>query len=204
MKTVFVKMENCIGCRHCEIACVVEHTFGKNLLSLVNEESQSQPRIKVGMGIDFMTFPNRCRHCDPAPCKEICPTGAIFREEETGSVLVKESKCISCGMCAMVCSFSTINYYQNLPTGKPSAYKCDDCINRQKAGAEPACVEACKTGALYWGEINDIINNQKNNIVMKITKDQKGIRDEHIPANVAMYRNILENIAALGPIPSSK
>lgn len=204
MNTVFVKTENCVGCRHCEIACALEHAPDKNLLSLLHGASHSRPRIKVGLGIDFLTFPNRCRHCDPAPCKEICPTGAILREEETGSVLVNENKCISCGMCAMVCPFSVINYYSDLSSGKPPAYKCDDCINRQRKGAIPACVEACKTGALIWGEINDIINEQKGNVIMHITKDYKGIKDEQIPSNIASYKGLLEKIAALGPIPSSK
>lgn len=57
MNTVFVKTENCIGCRHCEIACALEHTPDKNLLSLLHGASHSRPRIKVGLGIDFMTSP---------------------------------------------------------------------------------------------------------------------------------------------------
>lgn len=97
-----------------------------------------------------------------------------------------------------------INYYSDLSSGKPPAYKCDDCINRQRAGENPACVEACKTGALVWGEINEIINKQKSNFIMHITKDYNGIKDEQMPANIASYRSILEKIASLGPIPSSK
>ncbi|MBW2010744.1 MAG: 4Fe-4S dicluster domain-containing protein, partial [Deltaproteobacteria bacterium] len=114
MKTVFVDVEKCVGCRHCEIACAIEHSQKKDLMSVLQDTPQPQPRIKVGLGIDFMTFPNRCRHCDPAPCRQICPTGAIYRDEESGSVLVKEDECISCGMCAMVCPFSAITFHKTL------------------------------------------------------------------------------------------
>lgn len=203
MKTVFVDVEKCVGCRHCEIACAIEHSQKKDLMSVLQDTPQPQPRIKVGLGIDFMTFPNRCRHCDPAPCRQICPTGAIYRDEELGSVLVKEDECISCGMCAMICPFSVITFHKTLNRDKLVSYKCDDCIGRQKEGREPACVEACKTGALVFGEINEIIAKSKQDIVTKITKDIKGIVPSELPENIRMFQSIREKIAQLGPMASS-
>ena len=203
MKTVFVDVARCIGCRHCETACALEHSSNKDLMSVLNDNPQPQPRIKVGLGIDFLTFPNRCRHCDPAPCMQICPTGAIYRNAEYGSVLVNEEKCISCGMCAMVCPFSTISFYSTPQTGKPVSHKCDDCIDRQNKNIRPACVEACKTGALRFGESNTVISRAKQEIVMKITGDIKGLPSAGEPENISMFKNIKEKIAALGPLPSS-
>jgi carbon-monoxide dehydrogenase iron sulfur subunit len=37
------------------------------------------------------------------------------------------------------------------------ALKCDGCIERTTAGRLPACVEACKTGGLVYGELNELI-----------------------------------------------
>jgi anaerobic carbon-monoxide dehydrogenase iron sulfur subunit len=203
MKTVLVNVEKCVGCRHCEIACAKEHSKNKDLLSILNDDPQPQPRISVGLGIDFMKFPNRCRHCDPAPCHQICPTGAIYKDDEFGSVLVKETSCISCGMCAMVCPFSAITFHRTPATNTFVSYKCDDCIDRQKDGKEPACVEACKAGALVFGDINEIISGLKKDVVMEITKDIKGIEPSEVPANIRMFQSIKEKIAQLGPMPSS-
>ena len=98
----------------------------------MNDDPQPQPRIRVGLGIDFMKFPNRCRHCDPAPCQQVCPTGAIYKDELLGSVIVNEARCISCGMCAMVCPFNAIAFYRTPVSEKAVSYKCDDCIERRK------------------------------------------------------------------------
>ncbi|MEA1968576.1 MAG: 4Fe-4S dicluster domain-containing protein [Thermodesulfobacteriota bacterium] len=203
MKTVFVNVEKCIGCRHCEIACAKEHSNNKDLLSILNDDPQPQPGISVGLGIDFMKFPNRCRHCDPAPCQQICPTGAIYRDEESGSVIVKETSCISCGMCAMVCPFSAITFHRTPAVNTLISYKCDDCIERRKDGREPACAEACKTGALIFGNINEIISSKKQDIVMEITKDIKGIEPSEVPENIRIFQSIKEKLAQLGPMPSS-
>ena len=204
MKTVFVNAEKCIGCRHCEIACAKEHSTHKDMLSILNDDPQPQPRIKVGLGIDFLKFPNRCRHCDPAPCQQVCPTGAIYKDETLGSVIVNEARCISCGMCAMVCPFNAIDFHRTPASEKAVSYKCDDCIERQKNGKEPACVEACKAGALVFGEVNDIIDGLKKDIVVEITKTIKGMEPSEVPANIRMFQDIKGKIAQLGPMPSSK
>ena len=114
MKTVFVNPERCIGCKQCEIACAVEHSQSKNLLQAVFETPKPYPRIHVAPGIYTTTsFPNKCRHCDPAPCQAVCPTGAISRESDLDIVVIDGDKCITCAMCAMVCPFDVIRYYES-------------------------------------------------------------------------------------------
>ena len=203
METVFINISLCIGCRHCEIACITEHSAKKDLSSVLNDEPRPFPRIKVGLGIDLLTFPNRCRHCDPAPCMQTCPTGAIFRDVDHGSVLIKEDKCISCGMCAMVCPFSAIIFHSTSEADNQISYKCDDCIDRRREEIIPACVDACKTDALLFGEINEIISKSKQDVVMKITSDIKGIKSFQEPGNIVIFKGIMEKIAGLGPLPSS-
>ena len=114
-----------------------------------------------GQGMEPTTaFPNRCRHCDPAPCQQVCPTGAITRDDPLGVVLVDPGRCIGCAMCAVVCPFDVITFHP-LAGGPgpqtPVAVKCDGCQARLERGQEPACVEACKVDALVFGEINDLV-----------------------------------------------
>ncbi|MGQ4833827.1 MAG: 4Fe-4S dicluster domain-containing protein [Candidatus Asgardarchaeia archaeon] len=47
------------------------------------------------MGI--IIFPDKCRHCNPAPCMQVCPTGAITRQSEFDTVIINEEKCIDSG-----------------------------------------------------------------------------------------------------------
>ena len=59
----------------------------------------------------------------------------------------------------MVCPFDVITFHE-LGDGMPSrvvAIKCDGCVERVDAGGSPACVEACKTDALVFGELNELI-----------------------------------------------
>jgi carbon-monoxide dehydrogenase iron sulfur subunit len=59
-------------------------------------------------------------------------------------VLIDKEECIGCKFCLTVCPFGVIDVTRD---GK-AVVKCDLCIERTKAGQEPACVQACPTGAL--------------------------------------------------------
>jgi carbon-monoxide dehydrogenase iron sulfur subunit len=160
MKTVFVNPERCIGCRQCEFACAVEHSRSHDPVQALYETPPPRKRIHVEPGPLYNTsFPNRCRHCDPAPCEQVCPTGAIYRDTELDLVLLEAGKCIACAMCAMVCAFDALTYHPVANGMGPHvvAIKCDGCVDRVRRGEEPACVEACKTSALVFGELNALV-----------------------------------------------
>lgn len=180
MKSVIIEPEKCIGCRHCSLACAVEHSKSKTLLGAIQETPMPRARIFVDLVVDQQTFPNRCRHCDPAPCLDACPSGAIFRDEETGSILIDQARCINCAMCAMACPFGVIRFFADTRmAGRTSvAIKCDNCVDRQNAKMTPACVNACKTGALTFKEINQAMH--ENHLV--------AIRQEKPPEEIRTWR----------------
>ncbi|RME90424.1 MAG: 4Fe-4S dicluster domain-containing protein [Anaerolineae bacterium] len=194
MKTVFVHPERCIGCRQCEAACAVAHSESKNLFLAVFESPAPKPRIHVEPGLTMNTsFPNKCRHCNPAPCMTACPTGAIYRPSDYPDiVLIEARKCIACGMCAMVCPFDVISYHASpaAPEKAAVALKCDHCIDRQRQGQIPACVETCKVEALQFGEINELVKASRTRYseFVSVAVGQVSTQIEAVPANVTAWR----------------
>ena len=195
MKTVFVHPERCIGCKQCEAACAVAHSQTKNLFLAVFESPAPKPRIHAEPGLMMNTaFPNKCRHCNPAPCMSVCPTSAMHRATDFAEiVLVDEQKCIACGMCAMVCPFDVITFHAS--AGAPGriviAIKCNHCIGRQRQGQIPACVEVCKAGALEFGEINELVKSARTRYseTVSVVVGQVSPQEAAIPANIEAWRN---------------
>ncbi len=209
MKTVKIRTERCVGCRHCELACSLEHSPRSKIHALFQDSPPLPARISVRTGIDLLNFPLRCQHCEPAPCRGVCPSGAIFRDRKTETVQVNEDDCISCGMCAMVCPYSAITF----PVGgretpaekeKAPAYKCDDCLDRRQQDEIPACAEACRTGALEFGEIDEMVSAERDELAVLLTADASGRKSDRRPENMEKYRELKQKMAELGPFPASR
>ena len=138
----------CIGCRTCEVACVVAHQAQQACASVSRDAFL--PRIRVLKGDTFSTAVT-CHHCEDAPCVSVCPTGASFRDEN-GIVQVDKSRCIGCDYCVAACPFHV--RYLNPQTG--IADKCNFCADtRLESGQSPACVSVCPTDALKFGRRDD-------------------------------------------------
>ena len=203
MKTVFVNPERCIGCKQCEIACAVEHSQSKDLYQAILEKPKPKSSIHAVPGLYLTTsFPNKCRHCDPAPCMSVCPTGAISRDAELDIVLIDGNKCITCAMSAMVCPFDVLAFYPSATVkfDKAVAIKCDHCIDRQRQGRIPACVETCKVGALVFGDINELVKNESLRLARTVSVAVGEMQPEmaRLPANVEAWRAVGKTISQTG------
>jgi len=170
MKQVVVHPEKCVGCMQCMTACATAHSVSLSLFSATQEKPLPKPRIHIGASLYGRGFPNRCRHCDPAPCLLACLPGAIYREPATATVLINPDLCINCASCAMACPFGVIRYHEDnwAPPGKIVAIKCDNCISRQAVGLVPACVEMCKSGALTFEPVAEAQKRKTREITQTI------------------------------------
>ena len=125
--------EKCIGCRTCEVACMMSHQSSATPVAFTS-------RIRVVKGGTFTTAVG-CHQCEDAPCANVCPTGAIHYA--AGAWLVKQSRCIGCKSCMVACPFGAMQV--RVVEDRVQALKCDLCAHRESG---PACVEACPTHAL--------------------------------------------------------
>lgn len=154
MKQIICRIEKCLGCRSCELACAVEHSQSKRPVDAMHEPVFPKPRIRVelidekGGAHRYRTLALQCRHCEDAPCVQACISGGICKDENTGDVRINPEKCVACWSCIMVCPFGAIVKHEGLHR----AMKCDHCPDRET----PACVDACPTVALIYCERDKI------------------------------------------------
>ena len=92
-----------------------------------------------------------CNHCASPACMEVCPTGAMGKNE-LGLVSVDEHRCIGCGYCALSCPYHAPKVDRTVG----HSVKCDGCSQRAREGSAPVCVEACPLRALEFGPISDL------------------------------------------------
>ena len=155
MKKLKVSLENCVGCKRCELACAVAHSESKDTVISFIEVPSPKTRIFVESS-NGRPVPNVCRHCKDPACVDACITGAMQKDPDTGIVFNEghEQKCIGCWMCLMACPYGVINKTghdfingSNERFGK--SLKCDLCGELN----EPACVSACPNEVLECYEV---------------------------------------------------
>jgi carbon-monoxide dehydrogenase iron sulfur subunit len=132
----------------------------------------------------------------------VCPTAAIHRPADFPEiVLIDAHKCIACGMCAMVCPFDVITYHPALaaPEKAAVALKCDHCIDRQRQGQIPACVEVCKVNALEFGEINELVKKARTRYseIVSVAVGQVERQITALPVQVEAWRRWGEAVTRL-------
>ncbi len=95
----------------------------------------------------MMYLPRLCEHCLNPSCSAACPSGAIYKREEDGIVLIDQEKCRGWRMCVSACPYKKI--YFNWVSGKSE--KCIFCYPRIEAGEPTVCSETCVGRIRYLG-----------------------------------------------------
>ncbi len=169
-QVITVDIAKCMGCHSCEVACSVAHSDSGELFQAIEQDPLPEPRMAV-VTIGEVAVPLHCQHCQDAPCAAVCPKEAIQRPDPDGPVILDEELCVGCQACVIVCPFGMIRMSAD---GK-TALKCDMCIDRQRAGQPPACVEACPTGALELVKDADLATE----VQRRIRKAMEAALQEH-------------------------
>lgn len=107
-----------------------------------------QEKVKFEFEQTFMMYlPRICEHCINPSCLSSCPSGAIYKREEDGIVLVDQDACRSWRFCMTGCPYKKV--YFNWKTNK--AEKCTFCFPRIEAGLPTVCSETCVGRLRYIG-----------------------------------------------------
>lgn len=151
----YFNQQLCTGCKACQIACKDKHDLpvGVNWRRVVEYSGGTWMRNGDAYTTNQFTYYTSiaCNHCEEAVCIKVCPTTAMTRRED-GTVFVDSTKCVGCRYCEWACPYSAPQF--NAATGHMT--KCDLCADYRADGLDPACVAACPSRALDWGEIDDL------------------------------------------------
>ena len=148
MKKIIANEEVCIGCRLCEVWCLVQHSKSKDIMKAFKRET---PRPIARLHVEeegAESFAVQCQHCEEPDCVYSCISGAMYIDEETGTVQHDPEKCVGCWTCILACHRGAIirDERQNR-----IAAKCDLCAELDV----PACVAHCPNEALVLVEEED-------------------------------------------------
>ena len=148
-KAMLIDITMCVGCNSCQEACKK-----KNGLAEGEEKNLSATAYTALNEYDGVFVRRMCQHCDQPTCASVCPVGAFTKLPE-GPVLYDESKCIGCRYCMQACPFQVPRYEWS--STNPRVQKCRLCADRIVQGLQPACAEACPTGATKFGDRDDLV-----------------------------------------------
>ena len=116
-------------------------------------------------------MPMSCMQCEDADCVTVCPTGASYKRQEDGIVLVDQDKCMGCNLCAWACPYGARELDQEQGVMK----KCTLCVDRiydeklPEAERQPACVLSCPTSSRTFGDFDD-----PNSAVSQLSAERGG------------------------------
>ena len=144
-----------------------EHTKGE-----INFEKAHDDYFHEVPAAGHFYMGTQCFHCQNPPCVDVCPVAATWMEPD-GIVVVDYNWCIGCRYCMAACPYDARrfnwadpqvpeaemnpvqHYLGNRLRKKGVVEKCTFCIQRSREGKNPACVEACPTGARVFGNLLD-------------------------------------------------
>ncbi len=186
-KSFFIDTSRCTACRGCQVACKAWHDLPaektKNVGSYQNPQDLSSITYKLvrfnettidGM-MRWLFFPEQCRHCIEPPCKlqaDMEVEGAIIQDPSTGAILYTDkTKDLSFSSGDEFCPY-------NIPRKDPATgrwAKCDMCIDRISNGLLPACVQACPTGTMNFGDRDDMLALAQERLAVVKARSPKAI-----------------------------
>lgn len=168
---MLINIDKCNGCYSCFLACRDEYegndyppfslaqpTEGKSWMKVIEKERGVTPKVKV----DYIPVP--CLQCSDAPCVNKSPNRAVYRRPD-GIVIIDPEKAKGQREIVSYCPHRLIYWNEE----KDVPQKCTFCAHLlDKGWKEPRCIEACPSGALVFGDLDD-----PNSEITKLTASSK-------------------------------
>lgn len=185
---ILIDLTKCIGCRGCQVACKQWHNLPAEQTHN-NGSYQNPPRtsgktwtvvtfneVEYNNNLQWIFAKRQCMHCEEPACVSTCTVGALQKSAD-GPVVYDSQKCIGCRYCQYACPFGVPKFEWEQTFGLIG--KCDMCIDRQANHLEPACAKTCPTGAITFGERDELLLEAKTKVASHPEKYVNHIYGEH-------------------------
>jgi anaerobic dimethyl sulfoxide reductase subunit B (iron-sulfur subunit) len=155
----YINTKLCSGCKACMVACKDRQNLAdgekfRKVYEFAGGSWSKQSDNSYRQDVYAYYVSMACNQCDDPACLNICPGKVYTKRESDGMVVFDTSKCISCFACKEVCPYSAPTYdYENKYMKK--CVMCSDETSEDGIPA-PACVAACPSRALEFGEIEEL------------------------------------------------
>ena len=223
-----IDVSKCTGCRGCQLAC--KQWNQQPAKQTKNRGTyQNPPNLQANTwtlirfqeiadkdGVKWLFRKDGCMHCTDAACVKVCPSGALYYSD-FGTVGINHERCIGCKECVSACPFEIPKYDRD--TDK--VYKCDLCLSRIEVDLIPACIKACPTGALKFGEKKTMLKTAyaraeelggdanvygdkfvDGTHVVYVLPEKPGVYDElpshpRVPLSIILWKDLLKPLSLL-------
>ena len=154
---ILTDLTRCIGCKACALACKEINGLPKEEMNGLSATTWTTVEVRAGLNVR-----RQCMHCLDPTCVSVCPVAAL-QKRKNGPVVYDESRCMGCRYCMMACPFQVPTYEWNETV--PRVQKCIMCFDQRiSRGLQPACTEACPTGATLFGERDALIREAEQRL----------------------------------------
>jgi nitrate reductase beta subunit len=144
----------------------------------------------------MMYLPRLCNHCLNPACVASCPSGAIYKRDEDGIVLIDQNKCRGWRMCVSACPYKKI--YYNYKSGKSE--KCILCYPRLEVGKPTICSESCVGKIRYIGVL--LYDEEKIEEIAK-TRNKENLYEAQMSIFLDPFDEAVINQAQIDGIPQN-
>lgn len=177
-KGVLVDIPKCIGCESCSVACKLWNELEwdaqekaktatdravepNNGLWPEEWTSINQYEVQKNGSSVWRYVKNQCFHCEDPACVSSCFSKALQKLPE-GPVIYDQKLCVGCRYCMMACPFDMLRY--EWKKAIPGVRKCQMCPTRVANNMETACTSVCPTGAITFGDREELLAEAKKRI----------------------------------------
>jgi anaerobic dimethyl sulfoxide reductase subunit B (iron-sulfur subunit) len=152
----FLDVQTCTGCKTCMVACKDRNNLPlgvrwRRVVEFAGGEWVRLPDGTFNQNVFAYYISVSCNHCQEPLCVQGCPSQAM--NQDAGSIVsVDPEKCLGCRYCEWVCPYSAPQFDE----AQGQMTKCDFCRDELTQEGMPACVAACPTRALQFGEYEEL------------------------------------------------
>lgn len=171
-KSFFVDTTICSACRGCQVACKQWNKNKAEVTTLRNWGNYQNPQdltsntfklvrmneVEEGNAVKWYFFPDQCRHCIDPPCKAVAEgfgSKAIVQDGATGAVVFQSGVKVAKEQFEEIRSACPYNIPRRGKNGVMT--KCTMCFDRITNGLQPACVKTCPSGAMSFGDRDEML-----------------------------------------------